>query len=113
MGEDQTFHAGAITRAKSSKGMASLGDEEKFIFECSEAYQSESGEVGWGHIGKSLVWMALLINFGLNPIYKGKSAKTYNRFVTKSDFSLRKTQEDDLGSGEKKCSRRSVRRLLY
>ena len=46
---------------------------------------SEAGEVSWGHTVKGLVWITLLIKFGLNLRVKGESAKTY-RFVTKWDL---------------------------
>lgn len=78
---------------------------------------SEAGEAGWGHMGKRLVWIALLIKCGLNLIGKGESAKTSNRFVTKLDllFVKKRKPGGGLRSGEKTSDRKvmSLRRLLY
>lgn len=61
------------------------------------------------------VWIAHLIKCGLNLIGKGESAKTYNKFVTKSDllFVKKINPADGLRSGEKTSDRKvtSLRRL--
>lgn len=53
-GEDQTFHAEGITYAKSSKGTGWEMKRNSFLSVV--RHIGEAREVGWGHIGKGLMY---------------------------------------------------------